>query len=66
MEFMKDVGVNSIPREKFPNLNRWVEHIKELPAAKRTYLEPTLHARFFGSFAAGYPDYDAGLHLSHL
>ena len=67
MELMRDLaGVNPWPESRYPKINAWVKTMKQLPAVKATYLEPALHARFFSSFAAGLPDYDAGLDDSKL
>ena len=67
MELMRDLaGVNPWPQNRYPKLNAWVKIMKQLPAVRATYLEPALHARFFSSFAAGLPDYDAGIEESKL
>lgn len=56
-------GIDLLPKGRFPKLNSWVAHMKEVPAVKAALLSTDLHAKFIeGSLQKdGKPDYDLGL-----
>ena len=54
-------GVDFLPKERFPKLNRWMEAMLKEPAVQESWLPTSLHIQFMTSFATGSPHYDAGL-----
>ena len=54
-------GLEFIPKDRFPKLNRWMEAMLRNPAVQDSWLPKELHIDFFVSFATGTPHYDAGL-----
>lgn len=58
---IKSLGIELLPEDKFPNLCRWVERMRNLPAVKETLFDNETHIAFYKSYIAGKPDYDMGL-----
>ncbi|XP_049808624.1 pyrimidodiazepine synthase-like [Schistocerca nitens] len=59
-DMMKVLGGDQflLPRDRFKRLMEWRNQMKEDEAVKESYLEPQVHAKYFQSRKAGYPDYD--------
>ena len=58
---IKSLGIDLLPKEKFPNLCRWVERMRNLPAVKETLFDDETHVAFYKTYTTGKPNYDIGL-----
>jgi hypothetical protein len=56
-------GIDILPKGRFPKLNSYVAHMKEVPAVKAVLLSTNLHVKFLEGYIKpdSKPDYDIGL-----
>nr|ADC35418.1 glutathione S-transferase [Pinctada fucata] len=47
-----------VTSEEYPHLSTWIARMMELPAVKKTYINPRGHINFFKTLREGNPDYD--------
>ncbi|XP_063227249.1 pyrimidodiazepine synthase-like [Bacillus rossius redtenbacheri] len=52
----------NLPKERFRHLMEWRGAMKDDEAVKKSFLESSVHAKYFMSAQAGSPDYDLLLH----
>lgn len=61
MSPFKEMGIDMLPEEKFPNMNKWVSRMLEIPAVKETMFDAKAHMHYYMTYSSGKPDYDYGL-----
>jgi len=62
--FERNIGVNLLPSDRFPNLTAWVGTMQKLPAVKATSHTVDQHVDFVKPFVdgdRGSVNYDCGL-----
>jgi glutathione S-transferase len=56
-------GIDLLPKGRFPKLNSYIAHMKDVPAVKAALFPTDVHLKFFESYTKpdSKPDYDIGL-----